>query len=195
MWRRECVSASAAGVAIAHALLRLTFPFGCMVVVIALAAGVWWVESADTGLLIAAVQIALIYLIGVLLPFFLHEWAHAWVALHAPGVRAVDVESTLLRISVRPKGTMARRHMLRGAIAGPGICVVIGAAAFINGAALVGAAFVWHGIFLTPVFGDGRVMLRALLGGDAPPSHTTASRAALRCVPGGWPDEYGVQGD
>lgn len=100
---------------------------------------------------------------GVVGSFVLHEGAHVVALRGAPGVTHVAVERTLLRISVVPIGDLSPNRAAGVAAAGPGACVLVGAALWAGG---VPAAWCWcylaHGAMLLPVFGDGRTLVRSL---------------------------------
>lgn len=159
---KYCADSLAAAGVLAGALFGATWPIIVGVLSFGSLATGWWMLTADASLAIAALQIVLLYVCGVLAPFFVHEWMHAVVALTADGVRGVVIERTLLRFSVIPVGTLGARAVALGAAAGPGACGVIGVACVAAGAELFGAFFLGHLLFLLPCFGDGRMLFLAI---------------------------------
>ncbi|GGM38830.1 hypothetical protein [Microbacterium saperdae] len=149
--------------------------------------------AAATTLLVAAlttqpaIGLAVVIVIthdvfGLWASFAIHELGHAVVLGTAPGVSAITLERTSLRLSVTPHGSILGRDAFLAAVLGPLCCVAIGLLLW----ALAPQSFlhIWylvHGVFLTPLFSDGRTMLRAaaawraripLPGSDSGPEKT-----------------------
>lgn len=122
----------------------------------------WWLNSGEPSLLIAAGQIMEMITWGVVLPFLLHETAHAVVALGGAHVTAVRIENTLLRMSVLPEGELSYARALATAVAGPGICFFAALGLLLVGQPVKALGFGIHLIFLLPWFGDGRAVAFAL---------------------------------
>jgi hypothetical protein len=129
--------------------------------VVASAALAWW--SRDGGVLVVTGGLLLQIAFGAAGSFVLHESSHAFVLGLCDGVERIDIESTLLRISLRPQGELTTQQAIAVALAGPGACVLVGIALH---AALPLAHLHWwyllHAGFLLPIFGDGRAVVQAV---------------------------------
>jgi hypothetical protein len=104
------------------------------------------------------------YILALALSFLLHELGHAVTLSRFSGVTAIEVENTWLRFSLRPRGEITAGQAILAALAGPGICLLLGLTLYF-GAGLkdFGLIFGGHALFLLPCFGDGRSILRAIL--------------------------------
>jgi|GEM_PF-3274505 len=94
--------------------------------------------------------------------FAIHELGHALVLGRASGVSAITVERGLLRLSVTPHGSILGRDACLAAAVGPGCCVAIGL--LLWACAPDSMLHVWylaHAVFLTPLFNDGRALIRS----------------------------------
>ncbi|KJQ53238.1 hypothetical protein [Microbacterium sp. SA39] len=108
----------------------------------------------------ALLVVAAHYVVGLCASFALHELVHAVVLMKAPGVCAVTLERTALRISVRPLGEVRGRDAFIGAASGPACCVGLGLLLWaIAPNLLLHPWHLLHAVFLTPVFHDGRIMI------------------------------------
>lgn len=114
------------------------------------------------GILSALLAVGVHYVCGLCASFAIHELGHAVVLLKAPGVTAITLERTLLRISVRPCGSIRGRDAFLSALAGPLLCTAIGVVLwFAAPHLLLHPWFLAHALFATPAFNDGRVLLVA----------------------------------
>ncbi|MEV4669676.1 hypothetical protein [Microbacterium sp. LWO12-1.2] len=133
---------------------------------------VFWAAAAATLLVAAAsaqpaIALAVLTLIthdvfGLWASFAIHELGHAIVLRRAPGVSALTLERTPLRLSVTPHGSIRGRDAFFAAVLGPLCCVAIGTLLWaLVPQSLLHIWYLAHGIFLTPLFSDGRTMLRS----------------------------------
>lgn len=112
------------------------------------------------GILGALLTVGVHYVFGLCASFALHELGHAVVLLRAPGVTAITLERTLLRISVRPHGSIRGRDGFLTALAGPLLCTGIGIVLWLVLPHLqLHPWFLLHALFLTPAFNDGRLLI------------------------------------
>jgi hypothetical protein len=97
--------------------------------------------------------------LGLVVPFALHESAHALVLKRIRTVTHITIERTAWRTSVIPEGSMTARQTAVVALAGPSACVAVGALLWLPG---LDRSLAWwylaHIVFLLPFFGDGRVL-------------------------------------
>ncbi|MFS0912157.1 hypothetical protein AB3M89_10225 [Microbacterium sp. 179-I 3D2 NHS] len=111
----------------------------------------------------ALLVLALHYVVGVWAGYAVHELGHAAALSRSPGVTALTLERSLLRVSVVPHGSLSGREAFIGAVSGPLSCVAIGAVLWMLVPQVhLHGWYLMHAIFLTPVFADGRVALRSL---------------------------------
>lgn len=111
------------------------------------------------GILDALLAVGVHYVCGLCASFAIHELGHAVVLLRAPGVTAITLERTLLRISVRPHGSIRGRDAFLSALAGPLLCTAIGVVLWLVAPHLMlHFWFLLHALFLTPAFSDGRIL-------------------------------------
>lgn len=115
--------------------------------------------TGQTAIVGAALTLAVHYVVGLCGSFALHELGHLAVLSRATGVTAVTLERSLWRTSISPHGRVRDRDAVLAAVAGPGVCMVAGAAlwVFAPGLQLHG----WHlahAVFLLPIFNDGRTL-------------------------------------
>lgn len=100
----------------------------------------------------------------LLIGFVIHEGSHVLGLKVTPGVTHVVFASTLLRTSVLPVGSLAGWQAALIALAGPLAACVAGIPLAL---ALPEYALHWwfflHCIFLLPLFGDGRSLVKGLL--------------------------------
>ncbi|WP_017197805.1 hypothetical protein [Arthrobacter sp. M2012083] len=99
----------------------------------------------------------------LLIGFVIHEGSHIIGLKLAPGITHVVFAGTLLRFSVVPVGNLVGWQAALIALAGPlGACV----AGVPLALALPDQAFHWwfflHSVFLLPLFGDGRSLVKGL---------------------------------
>ncbi|RFU87557.1 hypothetical protein DY218_06255 [Streptomyces triticagri] len=124
------------------------------------AALLWMIRSGDAvPAAMAWMLLAKPALLGLLVPFALHESAHVLVLRRIPTVTHIALERTGWRTSVVPAGTMTGRQTALVALAGPLVCVAVGAVLWLTS---FDRALSWwylaHLAFLLPVFGDGRAL-------------------------------------
>ena len=97
--------------------------------------------------------------LGLVVPFALHESAHALVLKRIRTVTHISIERTAWRTSVLPEGTMTARQTAMVALAGPSVCAAVGALLWLPG---LDRPLAWwylaHIVFLLPFFGDGRAL-------------------------------------
>ncbi|MER7446870.1 hypothetical protein [Microbacterium sp. NPDC097977] len=120
--------------------------------------------TEQTGIADAVAALAVQYVLGLCCSFGLHELGHLFVLSRAEGVTAITLERTLWRLSVSAHGRISGRDAVLAALAGPGICVAVGAALLLL--APQSHLHLWylaHAVFLVPVFGDGRTVLSVTL--------------------------------
>ncbi|WP_432137073.1 hypothetical protein [Streptomyces sp. bgisy154] len=102
--------------------------------------------------------------LGLVVPFALHESAHAFVLKRIGTVTHITIERTAWRTSVVPEGTMSARQTAVVALAGPSVCVAVGALLRVPG---LDRSLAWwyfaHIVFLLPCFGDGQALWRSFL--------------------------------
>ena len=114
-------------------------------------------QAAIVGALLG---VAAHYVFGLCASFAIHELGHAVVLQRAPGVTAITLERTLLRISVRPHGSIRGRDAFLSALAGPLLCTAIGVVLWLVAPHLMlHFWFLLHALFLTPAFSDGRILV------------------------------------
>lgn len=109
----------------------------------------WWPFKAAT--------------LGLAASFALHESAHAMALKRIRTVTHIALDRTAWRTSVLPVGTMTARQTVGVAVAGPLSCVLAGAVLWVS--ALDRTLAWWylaHGVFVLPIFGDGRSLVRGL---------------------------------
>ncbi|WP_136055185.1 hypothetical protein [Microbacterium sp. K24] len=112
------------------------------------------------GILGALRAVGVHYVFGLCASFAIHELGHAVVLQRAPGVTAITLERTLLRISVRPHGSIRGRDAFLSALAGPLLCTAIGVVLWLVAPHLMlHFWFLLHALFLTPAFSDGRILV------------------------------------
>lgn len=122
--------------------------------------------------------VALHYALGLWASFAVHELGHAALLMTAPGVTAVTLQRTALRISITPHGRMLGRDAFLTALCGPGCCVVIGVVLWLTLPQLL--LHVWYlaqAVFLTPVFSDGRTLLRGIGAWSRPLERSPGGRS------------------
>lgn len=106
----------------------------------------------------------LIHASCLLIGFVIHEASHVLGLKLAPGITHVVFASTLLRFSVIPMGSLVGWQAALIALAGPLAACVSGLPLAL---ALPEYAFHWwfflHSLFLLPLFGDGRSLVKGLI--------------------------------
>lgn len=136
--------------------LALSFLAGAVVI---------FVVAGDASWFRLAVPVSAFMIAGVVGSFIVHEMAHAVVLHLAPGVEGFEVERTAWRFSVIPYGCLTARMDACVAAAGPLSAAGVGLVLL-----PVWAPGAWcylvHVVFLLPFFGDGRSVVRYLLGGE-----------------------------
>ncbi|MEU8625958.1 hypothetical protein [Streptomyces sp. NPDC048669] len=124
----------------------------------------WWARSGDAvPATMAWVLLVKPAVLGLVVPFALHESAHVVLLRRIPTVTRIVLERTAWRTSVIPEGTMTGRQAVAVALAGPLSCVAVGAVLWLSG---LDRSLAWwyltHLAFLLPVFGDGRALWRGV---------------------------------
>lgn len=101
--------------------------------------------------------------LGLVVPFALHESAHAFILKRFGTVTHITIERTAWRTSVIPEGTMSAQQTAVVALAGPSACVAVGALLWLPD---LDRSLAWwyfaHIVFLLPFFGDGRALWRSV---------------------------------
>ncbi|MDO5634591.1 MAG: hypothetical protein Q4G34_06945 [Micrococcus sp.] len=121
--------------------------------------------ASGTGLWIHATAVLLLHLVlGLLGSFVVHELGHV-VALRwwAPGVERIRLDASWTRVSITPVGVLTSGQAIASALAGPGLCVLVGTVIAL--ASPLWGIQVWyllHAVFVLPCFGDGRAILTVL---------------------------------
>lgn len=133
------------------------------------AALVWMVRSGDpVPASMAWVLLVKPATLGLVVPFALHESAHAVVLRRIRTVTHITIERTAWRTSVIPQGAMTARQMAGVALAGPSACVSVGALLWFSG---LDRSLAWwylaHVVFLLPLFGDGKALRQGLRNASA----------------------------
>lgn len=130
---------------------------------IVVSAGFWLLAAATrytAWLVDLAGQVTAFLVGGVLCSYLIHETAHLAALAFCRGLRRIDVQCTSWRISLAPQGDLDPRAALLVAVAGPGICLLIGTLLLIgSSASLIAWCYLAHVIFLIPFFGDGRTIV------------------------------------
>lgn len=157
--------------------------------------------TATLGLALATDQLRVVtallafvvhYFFGLWASFMLHELGHVVVLSRTATVTALTLERTALRISLTPHGTIVGRTAFLAAALGPASCIAAGIALVLFAPHL--HLHVWyfaHAIFLTPVFNDGRVLVKAarawrrrlLLAPSGETSHRIVGRGSAARTP------------
>lgn len=141
-------------------LLLAGWPLHIVFASTATAAGVLGVVTAQPALLLGTTLLAVHYSCGLCASFVLHELGHAIALRCSPGVTTLTLERTLWRISVSARGRIRGRDMFVAAAAGPGGCVAVGLLLLLACPdLLLHAWFLAHGLFLVPIFADGRAAI------------------------------------
>lgn len=142
--------------------LILSAVLACLAIIASVASG--------TGLWVHVSAVLVLHLlVGLVGGFLAHELGHA-LALRwwAPQVHRLRLEATWTRISITPCGQMTGGQVIAAAVAGPGICIVLGLAlSLLPSTWGVQVWFLLHAVFLLPCFGDGRAILASLRAGSA----------------------------
>ena len=104
---------------------------------------------------------------GLFGSFLLHELVHlVTLRVLAPGVTTIYLEITFLRVSLCPRGIMTGWQSAIVAASGPVVCLLAGCiiSAFTFDIGLSNWMFL-HTLFLIPIFGDGRAIVRGVARG------------------------------
>lgn len=121
------------------------------------------VVTEQAAILSAVAMLAAHYVLGLGGSFALHELGHLAVLSRVRGVTAFTLERSTWRISIAPHGRIARRDAALAALAGPGMCIVVGVILWlVVPAPGVHGWYLAHAVFLAPLFNDGRVLLAAV---------------------------------
>ena len=118
--------------------------------------------TGQPAIAIAALILMAHDVLGLWGSFAIHELGHALVLGRARGVAAITVERGLLRLSVTPHGSILGRDAFLAAAVGPGCCVAIGLLLWACAPhTMLHAWYLAHAVFLTPLFNDGRTLIRS----------------------------------
>ncbi|WP_433794752.1 hypothetical protein [Actinoplanes sp. CA-252034] len=140
------------------------FSWALVPVAVMLAAGATHrLVSGESGLLTLSWLLVAHVVGGATGSYLLHESGHVLVLSGCSGVHDIEVRSGLLRFSVVPHGSITRAEGILTALAGPGLCALAGLALLAAGSPVTWW-YLAHLIFLLPVFGDGRSIVRAIRG-------------------------------
>jgi hypothetical protein len=141
------------------------WPLLALVAVLLLASLAWLFSSGDYATARVAWALFRTATLGLVGSFALHESAHVLVLKQVRTVTHVTIDRTAWRTSILPSGVLTGRQVVGVAIAGPFACVAVGLALWTTD---LGSSLRWwylaHGIFLLPIFGDGRSLCRGLRG-------------------------------
>ncbi|MFJ4223904.1 hypothetical protein [Microbacterium sp. NPDC089695] len=119
----------------------------------------------QSAIVSSAVTVAVHYAAGVWASFVVHELGHLVALSRSRGVTALTLERGIWRLSISPHGDLRPAETLTAAVAGPGICVIVGAALWVGAADLhLHGWYIAHAVFLLPAFGDGRAAVTASRG-------------------------------
>lgn len=124
----------------------------------------WWARSGDAvPATMAWVLLVKPAVLGLVVPFALHESAHVVLLKRIPTVTRIALERTAWRTSVIPEGEMTARQTGAVALAGPLACAAVGAVLWLSG---LDRPLSWwylaHLALLLPFFGDGRALWRSV---------------------------------
>ena len=161
------------GVLVCRWLLLAAWPMNTVFAVLLTATVALGAITGQSAIVGAALMIAVHYAAGLGGSFALHELGHLAVLSRATGVTAITLERSLWRTSISPHGRVGDRDAVLAALAGPGACVVVGAALWLLAPGLqLHGWYLAHAVFLIPVFNDGRILWSVSRA-----RHTASSRA------------------
>lgn len=139
------------------------WPLLAFIAALTLAALVWQVRTGDDSLTIAVSPAVKHIMFGFAASFAIHETTHAMVLSRCPGVTHITIHRTAWRFSLTPLGTLTPLEAAAGAVAGPGVTVLVGAGLYLTGLDTTLALwYLCHLVFLLPFFGDGKTLITAL---------------------------------
>ncbi|MBQ2746035.1 MAG: hypothetical protein IJF37_10545 [Lachnospiraceae bacterium] len=126
------------------------------------------VVLACVGAFTEAIYFSLIFFVGVIGSYSIHEYVHI-LLLRRNGVSQVNVGSSFLKFSIIPDKQLRGKELIIVAVSGPIVCGLIGGISAII-ALLSGSLFLkilamiysFHLINLIPVFGDGKMFIKGL---------------------------------
>jgi hypothetical protein len=126
---------------------------------------VWSAVSGLSGPATLAWGLFKFAVVGLVGSFVLHESAHALVLKRISTVTHLALDRTFFRFSIIPLGTMTGHQVASVAVAGPASCLAVGLILWFSH---LDRSLAWcylaHGVFILPIFGDGRSLLRGLRG-------------------------------
>lgn len=125
---------------------------------------IWTTSIGVPGLAEPLIRLLVQALGGLIAGFLIHEVAHlAALRIWVPEVGTIALEVTALRVSLKPRGRMTGWQMVTAATAGPGACVIAGMIVWVLPVAYgLQWWYFFHLVFLIPIFGDGRSIVRGL---------------------------------
>lgn len=127
------------------------------------AALIFAAASGDWVLFQWCLVLALHSIAGLWLSFAIHEVAHLLFLSRIEEVKA-QIDFKLVRVSIVPIGIMSGWQIANVALAGPLVCVVIGfVLALVVPDLHLQLWFFGHVVFLLPLFGDGKSLIKGLL--------------------------------
>jgi len=104
---------------------------------------------------------------SLLVSFMLHEYFHTLSFKIFNKKGPVCFESNFLRISIIPLFSLSNFQIMIMAILGPTLCFVIGLVLYVSATSqlmlFISYIFLLHILFLIPPFGDGKMIMKALL--------------------------------
>lgn len=158
VWRREEIRPwHVLGAVLGQAWPLLAF-LGALVV----AAWLWSSRGGDPFVVELFWSLFLVAAIGLVGAFALHETAHVMALSRVATVTQIAMEHTWLRVSVAPVGVLTPGQTAGVALVGPLSCTAVGGVLLVLAPqSSLGWWFLAHAVFLLPVFGDGRALVRA----------------------------------
>ncbi len=108
-----------------------------------------------------------------LISYMIHEYFHIF-GLRKKGVKYFYIEKTISRFSIYyNNNSLSKKNIIYISVIGPFSCFLIGIVLFLLSNLFTNYflkyasyIFIFHIIFLLPIFGDGKVILETLRGGD-----------------------------
>lgn len=149
---------------LAGCAVRQVWPLLAFLGALVVAAGAWFVRSDDAVPLTLFGRLALFATFGLVGSFSVHEFAHVLALRRTPGIARLTLERSAWRFSVLAHGSLSVGAAIKVALAGPLACAAIGLVIWpvppLRGVAW---CYLAHLFLLAPCFGDGRVLVRAIV--------------------------------
>ena len=110
--------------------------------------------------------------------FVVHEISHVVCMRRFSGVTHIVVSTNSRRFSITPIGSLRGWQIAVTAVAGPGASCAVGAAlVFLIPNSLLHLWFLFHAVFILPVFGDGRGLIEGIKYWSRPVALTAHARS------------------